>query len=146
MKYDIAKTNKNRSMFDVFFGDKFYDDFFAPVSGGNTEFSDWRPAVDIVDKGDKYLIKADLPGLDEKDISLELKEGVLTLKGERKYEYEENKDNVYRSERSYGSFMRSFALNDVNEEAIKAEYKNGILNVELPKAEAKKAKKIEIKK
>ncbi|MEI6092859.1 MAG: Hsp20/alpha crystallin family protein [bacterium] len=138
MKYEIANPNKQRSMFDLFFGDKFYDDFFIPANN-------WAPAVDIVDKGEKYLIKADLPGVDEKDISLEVQDGVLTIKGERKNEHEEEFDNVYRSERSYGSFLRSFNLSDIKEENIKAEYKNGILTVELPKAEEKKAKRIEIK-
>lgn len=147
MRYDLTKPSNKRSMFDVFFGDKFYDEFFAPVvNNSSSDIVNWRPAVDIVEKDDKYIIKADLPGVEEKDVSLELKDGMLTIKGERKNEYTEEKDNVYRCERSYGTFMRSFNVSDVNEEKITAEYKNGILTVELPKAEQKVAKKISIKK
>lgn len=138
MKHELVNPNKQKSMFDLFFGDRFYDEFFTPATN-------WTPAVDIVDKGEKYLIKADLPGVDEKDITLEVNDGVLTLRGERKNEHEESNDNVYRCERTYGSFVRSFNLSEIKEEEIKAEYKNGILTVELPKAEEKKAKKIEIK-
>lgn len=138
MKHELVNPNKQKSMFDLFFGDRFYDELLTPATN-------WTPAVDIVDKGEKYLIKADLPGIDEKDISLEVNDGVLTLRGERKNEHEESNDNVYRCERTYGSFVRSFNLSEIKEEEIKAEYKNGLLTVELPKAEEKKAKKIEIK-
>jgi HSP20 family protein len=137
MKHEIAKTNNNKSMLDLFFGDKFYDDFFTPTT--------WRPAVDIAEKDGKYVIKADLPGVEEKDVSVEVHDGVLTIKGERKSEFAEEKDNVYRAERSYGAFMRSFTIGDVNEDKINAEYKNGTLTIELPKTEQKKAKKISIK-
>jgi HSP20 family protein len=146
MKYEITKPTNRKSMFDLFFGDKFYDDFFAPVTGSVGEMSSWRPAVDIIEKDDKYLITAELPGVDEKDVSIEIKDGVLTLKGERNKEYTEESDNVYRCERSYGSFMRSFNIADVNEEKIDAQYKDGILKIELPKAEQKKPKKVSIKK
>lgn len=146
MKYELTKPTNKRSMFDVFFGDRFYDDFFAPSLGETSEMASWRPAVDIVEQEDKYVIKADLPGVDEKDVSIEIKDGVLTLKGERSNEYKEEKDNVYRCERSYGSFMRSFNIADINEEKIDAQYKDGILKIELPKAEQKKPKKVAIKK
>lgn len=146
MKYEVTKPTNKKSMFDVFFGDRFYDDFFAPVTGNVGEMSSWKPAVDIVEKQDRYVIKADLPGVEEKDISIEVKDGVLTLKGERSNEYTEEKDNVYRCERSYGSFSRSFNIADVNEDKIDAEYKNGILNIELPKAEQKMPKRVSIKK
>lgn len=145
MKYELVRPSNKKSMFDLFFGDKFYDDFFAPATGSNSELTSWRPAVDIIEKDDRYVVKADLPGVEEKDVSVEVNDGVLTLKGERKTEFEEEKDNVYRSERSYGSFMRSFNIADVDEEKITADFKNGTLTIELPKAEQKKAKKISIK-
>ncbi len=146
MKYEITKPSNRKSMFDLFFGDKFYDDFFSPAINTENEIMSWRPAVDVAEKDGKYVIKADLPGVDEKDVGIEVNEGILTIKGERKSEFTEEKDNVYRSERSYGSFMRSFNIGDVDEDKINAEYKNGTLTIELPKTEQKKSKKININK
>ena len=144
MKYEVTKPTKKSTMLDSFFGDRFLDDFLVP--GREMEqFTDWIPAVDIVDKGDKYVVKADLPGIEEKDISVEVKDEMLTIKGERKHEHESEGDNVYRCERDYGSFTRSFSLDGIKEEEIRADYKNGILTDELPKAEERRTKKIEIR-
>jgi HSP20 family protein len=105
----------------------------------------WYPSVDMFDKEDKIVIKAELPGLEKKDISVELKNGVLTLKGERKYDNEVKEENFYRRELSYGRFIRSFTLPaEVDADKITAEFKNGLLTVEVPKSEAHKPKQIAV--
>jgi len=105
----------------------------------------WSPAVDMFEKDDKVVIKAELPGLDKKDISLDLKNGVLTLKGERKHENEVKEENYYRREMSCGKFIRSFTLpGDVDADKIKAEFQNGLLTVEVPKPEEHKPKQIPV--
>jgi HSP20 family protein len=105
----------------------------------------WSPAVDMFEKDDKVVIKAELPGLDKNDISLDLQNGVLTLKGERKYENEVKEENYYRREMSCGKFIRSFSLpGDVDADKIKAEFQNGLLTVEVPKPEEHKPKQIPV--
>jgi HSP20 family protein len=106
----------------------------------------WAPAVDIKEKDGKYLLKADLPGIDKKDIHVELKDGCLTLKGERKSEHEDKNDNYHRVERTYGSFQRSFKVPEgLTEKDIKAKYKDGTLELTIPVPEVKKPKAIEVK-
>jgi HSP20 family protein len=105
----------------------------------------WSPAVDMFQKDDTVVIKAELPGLDKKDVSLDLQNGVLTLKGERKYENEVKEENYYRREMSCGKFIRSFTLPaDVDADKIKAEFQNGLLTVEVPKPEEHKPKQIKV--
>ena len=89
---------------------------------------------------------AELPGIDKKDISVDLQNGMLTLKGERRHESEEKDGrNFYRREMSYGTFMRSFSIpQDVETDKVKAEYVNGVLTIEVPKPEARKPKQIKI--
>jgi HSP20 family protein len=106
----------------------------------------WEPAVDIEEKDGKYLVKADLPGLEKGDIHLELHDGYLTLKGERKSEHEEEKDNYRRVERTYGSFQRSFRVPEgVREKDIKAKYHDGVLELTIPAPKIEKPKAIDIK-
>lgn len=106
----------------------------------------FSPAVDIVEEKDKYIAKAELPGTDQKDVKITLNDNVLTIKGERKNEYEEKKEGIHRIERSYGSFCRSFRLeNEVVPEKVKADYKDGILTIDLPKSGKEKVKEIEVK-
>lgn len=108
----------------------------------------WSPAVDIEEDDKAITIKADLPEVEKKDIDVSVENGTLTIRGERKREHEEKKKNFHRMERSYGSYMRSFALPDyVDKEKIEAEAKNGVLTVTLPKtAESQsKAAKISVK-
>ena len=96
------------------------------------------PKVDIVEQENKVVFKADLPGLEKENIKVTLESGVLTIAGERKQESSTNKNGVLRSEVSYGSFSRSFSLDcDVQTKDIKANYKNGVLVVEVPKQEPK---------
>lgn len=103
------------------------------------------PAVDIAENGDSLVLTAELPGVNAKDVDISLEKGVLTIRGEKRFENEENKDNYRRIERSYGSFSRSFTLpNEVDAGKAKAEFKDGVLTLTLPKAEACKARRIEI--
>jgi len=105
----------------------------------------WSPAVDMFEKDDQVVIKAELPGLEKKDISLDLTNGVLTLKGERKHENEVKEENYYRREMSCGKFIRSFSLpGDVDANKIKAEFQNGLLTVVVPKPEEHKPKQIPV--
>jgi HSP20 family protein len=105
----------------------------------------WAPAVDIFERDGNIVLKAELPGVDPKDVQVHLENNVLTLRGERKFDQEVKKESYHRVERSYGAFSRSFHLPttvDVNN--IKADYKDGVLNVALPKREEAKAKQITI--
>jgi len=105
----------------------------------------WSPAVDMFEKNDHLVIKAELPGMGKKDINLDLKDGVLTLRGERKHENEVQNENFYRREMSYGKFVRTFRLpSDVDPEKIKAEFQNGLLTIEVPKPEQHKPKQITV--
>ncbi len=108
--------------------------------------ADWVPTVDISETGDEYLIKAELPEVKKEDVKVTVEDGVLTLQGERKQEKEEKGKKFHRVERSYGSFVRSFTLPEsVDEGSVKAEYKDGILTLHLPKTEKVKPKAIEVK-
>ena len=106
----------------------------------------WMPAVDMVDEKDEIVIKADLPGLDQKDIEVTVQDGTLTIRGERKEEKEEKKEGYYYAERSHGSFLRSLALpTGVDADKVKATFTKGVLEVHLPKAREAKGKTVEIK-
>jgi HSP20 family protein len=103
------------------------------------------PAVDMFDDDDKIVIKAELPGMDKKDISVDIENRVLTLSGERNYDNEVKEDNYYRRERAYGRFKRAFNLPaDVDSDQIKADFKDGVLKVEIPKPEEQKPKQITV--
>lgn len=116
-----------------------------PVVFGNEGLRNWKPAVDIYDNDEKICIKAELPGVDKKDINVDVKDGVLTLTGERSYEKDVKEESYHRKERAFGKFHRSFTLPEgLDPEKIGADYKDGILRIEIPKAEEKKPKKIEI--
>lgn len=104
------------------------------------------PAVDIREKDDRYILEAELPGMKKEDIKVEVKDGVLTISGERKYEHEEKKEDYTRIERCYGTFHRAFTLPEhVLDSQIEATYKDGILTVTLPKGEKAKPKQIDVK-
>ena len=105
----------------------------------------WSPAVDIYETENEIMVQAELPGVDRKDIALHLENNVLTLKGERRFEKETNKDNYHRIERAYGGFSRAFSIPAVvDDDKIRADYKDGILKIALPKKEQVKAKQIKI--
>jgi len=131
-----------RNHFSSLFGDPFFP---AEMAGNEGSRNVWQPAVDIFEKDDKMFIKAELPGMDKKDISLDIQNDVLTLRGERKYENEVKEENFYRKEMSHGTFVRSFTLPaEVDADRIKAEFKDGILTVEVPSPETRKPKQITV--
>ena len=125
---------------------RLFDDFFVnPNRLAATPSKLWSPEVDIYEKEGKVTIQADLPGIEKKDISIKVEDGILTLKGERKAEEESEDKNVYRSERFYGSFERGFRLppkTDVDN--IEAEFKNGVLHITIPNATEPTGKEISI--
>lgn len=108
--------------------------------------ADWVPTVDISESEGEYLIKAELPEVKKEDVKVTVEDGVLTIQGERRQEKEEKGKRFHRVERSYGSFVRSFTLPEsVDDTAVKAEYKDGVLALHLPKTEKVKPKAIEVK-
>jgi len=112
----------------------------------NLTVADWMPTVDISETEGEYLIKAELPEVKKEDVKVTVENGVLTLQGERRQEKEEKGKRFHRVERSYGSFVRTFALPEsVDETAVKAEYKDGVLSLHLPKSEKVKPKAIDVK-
>ena len=105
----------------------------------------WAPAVDIYETENNLVLKADLPGVDPKDVEIKVEDGMLYLKGERKFEKEVKEENYHRVERSYGAFARSFSLaNSIDAEKVSAEYKDGQLILTMPKREEAKPKTIKI--
>ena len=105
----------------------------------------WNPTVDIYENKDGIVIEADLPGMNREDIHLTFGNNVLTLSGERRFEKKDEADNYHRVERAYGTFTRSFAVQQTDSiEGVTAEYDNGILRIDLPKREEVKARRIEI--
>ena len=126
---------------------RMFNDSFMPTSHGDDSLSlsNWKPAVDIYDNDESIVVQAEMPGVDKKDIDISVKDGILTLTGERSVDKEEKEKNVYVVERAHGRFLRSFALpGEVDPEAIKAEYKDGVLKVEIPKSEKSKPKRITV--
>ena len=117
-------------------------------SGSENEMlavADWMPSVDISETDSAYLIKGEIPGVNKDDVKVTIQDGMLTIQGERKQEKEEKNKKFHRVECSYGSFMRSFRVpDDADESAVKAEFKDGMLNVTLPKSEKAKPKSINV--
>ena len=114
---------------------------------GETELStrSWAPPVDIYETEDAIVLKAELPGVDPKDVEVRVEDNTLFLKGERKFEKEVKEQNYHRVERSYGSFARSFSLpNSISTDKVKAEFKDGMLTLTMPKREEAKPKTIKI--
>jgi HSP20 family protein len=118
----------------------------APTRWGTDEgYGAWAPPVDIFEKGDSLVIRAEMPGVDRNDIDVRIENGVLMLKGERRHEEDVEERNAYRMERVYGSFTRSFSLpTTVDASKISARLKDGVLELMLPKAEEAKPKKVTI--
>ena len=129
------------------------DRFFDSVWGGNgadepeaARPTVWRPSVDISETEGDFVVTADLPGMAREDLDVQVNNGRLTIKGERRRESASNEGNVHRVERAYGTFTRAFDLpTAVNADKIGASYKDGVLTVTVPKAEEAKPKQIEVK-
>ncbi len=141
----ITKYNPMREM--VGLSDRL-NRMFEEMSGFNVDneiTGSWAPAVDVYESENAIEIKADLPGMTEKDIDVTVENNTLTIKGERKFENEEKRETYHRVERQYGSFYRSFKLpNTVDVTKINANFRNGILELALPKKEETRPKKIAI--
>ena len=113
--------------------------------GGMLAMADWSPTVDITETDSAYVIKGEIPGVSKNDVKVSIENGMISLRGERKQEKEEKNKKFHRIERSYGSFFRSFQLpDDVDETKVKAEFKDGMINVILPKSAKSKAKSINV--
>ena len=105
----------------------------------------WNPVIDLYEKDDQFVIKAELPGVDKDNISVDLKDRTLTISGERSHEKEVKEENYYRQERSFGKFKRAFTLPaDVDPDKIKAEFKDGLLKIEVAKPEKEKPRQVTI--
>jgi len=119
---------------------------FSRASGGDVgERQSWTPAIDVVETEDAIVLKAELAGMDPKDINIEVQDNVLTVSGDRRFEEEVKEDKFYRIERRYGSFSRSLALPPTADESkVEARYENGLLQITVPKAEVARPKKITV--
>lgn len=117
--------------------------FDTPSTSGGTRR--WIPPMDLVESDDHFVLRADLPGLDEGDVKIEVQDKVLTLSGERRFEHEAKKDGFYRVERASGSFSRSLTLPDgVDLDAISAKFDKGVLEIRIPKPEERKPRRVQI--
>jgi HSP20 family protein len=124
---------------------RLFDTLFEPVTNTGNRAQRWAPAIDLVEADDHFLLKADLPGLSEEDVSIEVQDNVLTVSGERKAEHERKERGWYRLERSFGRFSRSLSLPEgVNADAISASFDKGVLEVRIPKPEERKPRRITI--
>jgi HSP20 family protein len=128
---DSLQSEVNR-VFDAFFGNG------APRRR-------WVPAMDLVETDDNLVLRADLPGLSRDDVEIEIKDGVLTVSGERKAEHEEKSEGFYRVERTFGRFSRSLSLPEgIDADRVAADFEDGVLEVRIPKPEARKPHRVEI--
>ena len=126
---------------------RIFGNSYVPESwlGDGESQMNWNPAVDVYDNDNSFIIQVELPGLEKKDIEIDVKDGVLTLKGERSSDKEWKDEKYYRRERAFGKFQRAFKLpSDIDPEKVKADFKNGVLKIEIPKPEIQKPKKITV--
>jgi HSP20 family protein len=122
--------------------DRLFDAFFGQADRQGRR---WVPPVDLVEAENHFVLKADLPGLTQDDVAIEVQDGTLSISGERKAEHEQRERGWYRIERSFGSFSRSLTLPEgVDPNGIKAEFRDGVLEVRIPKPEERKPRRIEI--
>ncbi len=150
MKWGITRRDDgNRSPLDSFRReiDTVFDEFFS-LKPSTLFDSDWLPSIDVDENEKEFNVTAELPGMEEKDITVTLENSILTIAGEKKEEREEKdeKRNRYHSERHYGSFSRSISLpEEIKQDKIKAKFKNGVLSIMIPKDESAEKKRISIK-
>ncbi len=149
MKWGIRKRNEDTELsIDTFRKniDRMFDDFFS-IGPTSLFESEWVPKLDIEEDDDSIDVKAEIPGLDEKDINVTIENSMLTISGEKKYESKkEDKDRkLVVSERKFGSFSRTISLPDgIKADKVKAKFKKGVLNIHIPKDEKAKLKRIQI--
>jgi len=143
MRYEPFWMTGERGLLRRFFDDTWLEpllDIEVPKEAA------FLPAVDIRETEDKYLLEVELAGIKKEDVHIDVKDGCLTIRGERKFEHEEKKDTYSRIERTYGSFERNFSLPEhVADDRIEAAYKDGVLTITLPKTEKAKPKEIDVK-
>ena len=131
--------NEMNRLFNTFFESP------TPANGGSTTLRRWIPPMDLVETDDDFVLRADLPGLTEADVNIELEDSVLTVSGERKAEHEERKEGYYRVERASGNFSRSLTLPEgIDPEKVQASFEHGVLEVRIPKPEQRKPRKVTI--
>jgi HSP20 family protein len=124
---------------------RLFGTFLDPQSGVEGGGRRWVPATDLVEEGDHYVLRADVPGVSEDDVKVELEDNVLTISGERKSEHEQRKNGYYRIERASGRFARSLTLPEgVDAGSIKARFENGVLEVSIPKPAERKPHRVAI--
>jgi HSP20 family protein len=115
----------------------------APLLSETTE---WLPAVELVEKDGEFVLTAEIPGMSKEDVNISIEDNVLTFKGEKKFEKEEEKDRMHIREREYGTFMRAFTLpRNVEAAKVRAEYHDGVVEIHMPKGEEAKGRRIEVK-
>ncbi|HSH42920.1 MAG TPA: Hsp20/alpha crystallin family protein [Arenicellales bacterium] len=147
---ELTRQPQSRSLwgsFDEF--DNLFDDFWRPLRAGRSgpvANGAFAPALDVTESDNEYRVRADLPGVKKEDLDISMQDGVLTINAETRYEDEEKeKGRIIRQERRYGKFVRSMRFGDtVDVDNIKAEYKDGVLNLVLPKAEQVRPKRIDV--
>jgi HSP20 family protein len=128
--FDQSEVNR---LFDAFFG------------GNDATRRCWVPAMDLVETDEHLVLRADLPGLNEDDVNIEIRDNVLTISGERKAEHTDSSEGFHRVERAFGSFSRSLSLPDgVDADKVNAEFDNGVLEVKIPKPEERKPHRVSI--
>lgn len=124
--------------------ERMFDEFFTVSPSSENEFG-WEPRADVHETDEHYVVELDVPGIDKKDVKVKFEDNTLTVSGERKMEQKSDEKNSHRYERAYGSFSRTIHLpKNVNTQKINASYKNGVLEITLPKADEVKPKEIEI--
>jgi len=139
---DRGKVSRFRTEMDRLF-DRFFDWGASPVTAGE---GGWVPSVDVSETDKDVIVKAEIPGMDPKDIDISVDGNRLTLRGERKHEHEEKGENYHRVERSYGAFSRAIGLPaEVDRGKAEAAYKDGVLKVKLAKTKESSTKRIEVK-
>jgi HSP20 family protein len=131
--------NEMNRLFNTFF------DQPSPTARGGVPGRRWIPAMDLVETGDHYVLRADLPGLSDEDVNIQLQDNVLTISGERKTDHATQQEGYYRLERAFGGFSRSLTLPDgVNADAVQAHFDRGVLEIRIPKPEQKKPRQVQI--
>jgi len=139
---DLLRNRFNR-LFDQAFGN---DIFNAFESGEDVSGRNWLPPVDISETDESLVLVAELPGLSKEEVDITLENNVLSIRGERKFEKKTDHESYHRIERTYGSFSRSFTLpTNLSSDKVQASFENGLLRVEIPKAEEAKPRKIDIR-
>jgi HSP20 family protein len=139
-RYPILSLQKE---IDKMFNNAFTGDM---QDDGTLFSSSWTPVADVAEYANEYVVQMELPGVSKEDVKITIEENMLTIQGEKKHEKETKEPNFHRTERSYGSFQRSFTLpKTVKTDEIGAAYTDGILNITIPKADEVKPKQIDIK-